>query len=561
MEKRLKEAGISTEQLGQHELVKEIHRIQVWIQSLNGGWSSNTPPDKWKNPIPILENRCIELQAQYEQVQAEIQRVQSTWTQSSPVQSNWTQSIPIHSNPSQLDPFQSNGNQSKSNPMDSNPFGSNPMDSNQVGSIPMSSNSIGLDQISFNRDGFNAGSSNPNQSNTTDSSQMPSDGLSASRLNPDRSNQMPSSGLSASRLNPGSATTSPFDQLDPLRTHPTSSSSLKDPSTSVQNQTDLALVVKQIENLNRYVTALEGKLETRIEVCEGDVTMAGTQAVELATQYNEVSKNLSTVIQQVHKLRAEWDEWNGQEDTHQDQESPEEIFHDPAEQSTLFVPSADQPIKQSMLQDRGSRSLIDLSPIQPQREIPTPLPTLIDGVAGNQRNLSEGFPKTVLTMAALKGTRRLYVQDQTGFRIGRIVIIHELFAAQIVAYGSIVIDRPVDRDYPIGSTVRELTPEDDHRVDSQGRTIINGVAMDPGDFGSNIVTGLLATDYPPGELRKSSIFLGCFWPGGCVPKLHLNSFFQKTYFETEFQGFFLGAVFGGVKIAWFLTALLHRAKF
>ena len=52
-------------QLGQHELVREIHRIQVWIQSLNGGWSSNTPPDDWKNPIPILENRCKELQAQY----------------------------------------------------------------------------------------------------------------------------------------------------------------------------------------------------------------------------------------------------------------------------------------------------------------------------------------------------------------------------------------------------------------------------------------------------------------------------------------------------------------
>ena len=262
----------------------------------------------------------------------------------------------------------------------------------------------------------------------------------------------------------------------------------RDPSTSAQNQTDLASVVKQIENLNRYVTALEGKLVTRIEVCEGDVTMAGTQAVELATQYNEVSKNLSTVIQQVHKLRAEWDEWNGEEKTHQDQESPEEIFHDPAEQSTLFVPSVDQPMKQSMLQDRGFRSLIDLSPIQPHRETPTPLPTLIDGVAGNQRNLSEGFPKTVLTMAALKGTRRLCVQDQTGFRIGRIVIIHDLFAAQIVAYGSIVIDRPVDRDYPIGSTVRELTPDDDHRVDSQGRTFINGVAMDPGDFGSNTLS-------------------------------------------------------------------------
>ena len=172
MEKRLKEAGISTEQLGQHELVREIHRIQVWIQSLNGGWSSNTPPDDLKNPIPILENRCIQLKAQYEQVQAEIQRhaeaqrVQSTRTQSSSTHSIRNQSVPNQSNPSQLDQFQSNGNQSKSNPMDSNPFGSNPMDSNQVGSVPMSSNSIGLDQISFNRDGFNAGSSNPNHNHS-----------------------------------------------------------------------------------------------------------------------------------------------------------------------------------------------------------------------------------------------------------------------------------------------------------------------------------------------------------------------------------------------------------
>ena len=260
---------------------------------------------------------------------------------------------------------------------------------------------------------------------------MPSDGLSAARINPDHSRQMPSSGLSASRLNPGSASTSPFDQLDPHRTS--------------QSQGDLASVGKQVESLNRYVTDMERKLVTRIEVCEGDITMASNQAVVLATQYNEVARNLSTVIQQVHKLRAEWDEWNS-EDKPQHQESPEEIFLDPAEQSTLFVPSADQPINQSMIQDRPCGSLIDLSPVQPQREVPTPLPTLIGGVEGNRRNLSEGFPRTVLTMAALKGTRRLYVQDQTGFRIGRIVIIHDLFAAQIVACGSVVIDRPVDRD-------------------------------------------------------------------------------------------------------------------
>ena len=118
-------------------------------------------------------------------------------------------------------------------------------------------------------------------------------------------------------------------------------------------------------------------------------------------------------------MRAEWNEWNGEEDKPQDHESLEEIFHDPAEQSTLLVPSVDQDVNQSNLQERSLRSLIDLSPIQPQREVPTLLPTLGGGVEVNQRSRSDGFPKTVLTMAALKGTRRLYVQDQTGFRIGR----------------------------------------------------------------------------------------------------------------------------------------------
>ena len=116
-------------------------------------------------------------------------------------------------------------------------------------------------------------------------------------------------------------------------------------------------------------------MAARIEVCEGDVAMASNQAVGLAAQYNEVSRNLSAAIQQAHKLRAEWNEWNGEDDKPQDQDSAEEIFHDPAEQSTLLVPSVNQDMNQSNIQDRGLRSLIDLSPIQPQREIPTILPT------------------------------------------------------------------------------------------------------------------------------------------------------------------------------------------
>ena len=66
-----------------------------------------------------------------------------------------------------------------------------------------------------------------------------------------------------------------------MRTHPNSGLSLWDPDSSTQNKGDLASVVKQIENLNGYVAALEGKLVARIEVCEGDVTMASNQAVSV----------------------------------------------------------------------------------------------------------------------------------------------------------------------------------------------------------------------------------------------------------------------------------------
>ena len=100
---------------------------------------------------------------------------------------------------------------------------------------------MGLDQISFNFDGLNSMPSNPVPPNTADSSQMPS------------------SGLGAARLNPGSASTSPFDQLDPLRTQSNQGLSPRNQGSRSHQTDDLASVVKQINNLNKYVTMLEGK--------------------------------------------------------------------------------------------------------------------------------------------------------------------------------------------------------------------------------------------------------------------------------------------------------------
>ena len=126
-------------------------------------------------------------------------------------------------------------------------------------------------------------------------------------------------------------------------------------------------------------------------------------------------------------------------------------------------------------------SIIDWS-YSNHREVLTPTTSECRAASTPPRHYVEGFANSVLAMAALKGTRRIYVQDQKDFQWGRVVSIHEIFAAQVIAYGSLVLDRALDRDYPVGVSVREVTPVDDQRVDSQGRTVINGVVMDPGNL-------------------------------------------------------------------------------
>ena len=54
----------------------------------------------------------------------------------------------------------------------------------------------------------------------------------------------------------------------------------------------------------------------------------------------------------------------------------------------------------------------------------------------------------------------------------------------MIAFGSLVFDRPLDRDYPAGASTREVAPTDDVLADVGGRTIINGTAMDPSSSSS-----------------------------------------------------------------------------
>ena len=67
---------------------------------------------------------------------------------------------------------------------------------------------------------------------------------------------------------------------------------------------------------------------------------------------------------------------------------------------------------------------------------------------------------STLAMPALQGTNRIYVHDQQLFRKGQVIITHELFVAQIIDFGSLVLDRNLDQTFPAGAIVRAITPQE-----------------------------------------------------------------------------------------------------
>ena len=58
------------------------------------------------------------------------------------------------------------------------------------------------------------------------------------------------------------------------------------------------------------------------------------------------------------------------------------------------------------------------------------------------------------------------------------IIIHELFVAQIIDFGSLVLERKLDQTFPAGAIVRAITPQETHNVDSQNRQSTHGIPMD-----------------------------------------------------------------------------------
>ena len=204
--------------------------------------------------------------------------------------------------------------------------------------------------------------------------------------------------------------------------------------------------------------------------------------------HNQVADQVNHLLKTVEKMQQSWENWADWTPVDQEQEEGQETQAPGREEPR---PLSQQPVMETHqpVLDHSSRTLLDVTPVytpvQSVRDIPTPgLP-----IATPTRVSTPECACSRLALPSLKGVTRIYVEDQTHFKVGKIIIICELFMAQVIAFGSLVLGRPLDRDYPAGASIREVTPADDVVVDARGRTIINAIAMDPSSSSSGDQSG------------------------------------------------------------------------
>ena len=71
----------------------------------------------------------------------------------------------------------------------------------------------------------------------------------------------------------------------------------------------------------------------------------------------------------------------------------------------------------------------------------------------------------------LQCANRIFVHDQQPFRKGQVIIIHEFFVAQIIDFGSLVLDRNLDQTFPCGCNRSRDDTARNRRYESSKQTI------------------------------------------------------------------------------------------
>ena len=243
-------------------------------------------------------------------------------------------------------------------------------------------------------------------------------------------------------------------------------------------------MMKHLECLDRHITQCEQAIEDQLEQHEIAIQEVSDHSQTVAHSHNQVADQVNHLFMTIDKMQKSWENWAEWTPVDQEQEEGHETQAPVQEESRPLIQQPVMDTQQPVL-DHSSKSLLDVTPLH------TPAPSVRDEhtpivlpVATPIRVSTPECACSRLALPSLKGVTRIYVEDQTHFKVGRIIIICELFMAQMIAFGSLVLDRPWDRDYPAGASIREVASNDDVIVDARGRTIINGIAMDPSSSSS-----------------------------------------------------------------------------
>ena len=164
-----------------------------------------------------------------------------------------------------------------------------------------------------------------------------------------------------------------------------------------------------------------------------------------ATESYHLEQSVQDIQQELISLRQTVDSWND------DQEANGEEQQD-------IPPQDDVP---------------DL-PLQEDQELPQDTPP------GLVHSASMAGSATTIIVSSLelplfKGSKRVFVRDAHLFVIGKYVVIDRWFVSQITGRGSIFIDDPAPTDFPSGTSVRTVGPDDQWTIDEDGRMHLNGI--------------------------------------------------------------------------------------
>ena len=205
-------------------------------------------------------------------------------------------------------------------------------------------------------------------------------------------------------------------------------------------------LVTENKKLQARVFALEEsrtstKINQVIDRLDSVIKVVNTQSAE---NYH-LDQSVQDIQQELTMLRQTVDSWNDEQ-------------QDDGEEQQQIPPQDDFP-DLPLHEDQGSTH---------------------DPPPGLSRSPSMAGSATTIILSSLelplvKGSKRVFVRDAHLFVIGKYVVIDRWFVSQITGKGSIFIDDPAPTDFPIGTSVRTIGPDDQWTIDENGRMHLNGI--------------------------------------------------------------------------------------